>query len=134
MDVIRNQHDTQQGSPENFTGEVWIDAIAISDGSSRLRANSVHFAPGARTAWHAHNNGQTLHVTEGVGRAQARGGPLHEIHAGDVVVAAAGEWHWHGAAPHRFMTHIGMSDTGTGTGDTTWGDQVNDADYRADAG
>jgi quercetin dioxygenase-like cupin family protein len=133
MEVIRDHQDTQHGSPDNFTGEVWIDAIAVSGGTSRLRANSVHFAPGARTAWHAHSNGQTLHVTEGIGRAQTRGGPLREIRAGDTVVSAADEWHWHGAAPRHFLTHVGMSDAGSGIGDTTWGQQVGDADYLADA-
>jgi quercetin dioxygenase-like cupin family protein len=34
--------------------------------SSRpLLASSVHFTPGARTAWHTHPNGQTIYVTEG---------------------------------------------------------------------
>lgn len=133
MNVIRRRPDSRPGSSENFTGSVWIDPIVASDASSRLRANSVHFAPGARTAWHAHVNGQTLHVTEGCGRAQGRGGPLREIRAGDTVVSPAGEWHWHGAAPDHFMTHIGMSDAGTGVGDTTWGEHVTDAEYHADA-
>lgn len=132
MEVTRRHPHSRPGSPENFTGTVWIDPIVASDDSSRLRANSVHFAPGARTAWHAHANGQTLHVTEGVGRAQERGGALQEIRAGDTVVSAAGEWHWHGAAPHHFMTHIGMSDAGSGVGDTVWGDQVSAAEYEAD--
>jgi hypothetical protein len=48
--------------------------------------------------------GQTVHVTEGVGRIQARGGDVVEIHPGDTVYTPAGEWHWHGAAPDRFMT------------------------------
>lgn len=133
MDVIRRPPDSRPGPPENFTGTVWIDAIVASGAASRLRANSVHFAPGARTAWHAHINGQILHVSEGTGRAHARGGPLREIRAGDTVVSAAGEWHWHGAAPHHFMTHIGMSDAGTGIGDTTWGEHVTEAEYLADA-
>ncbi len=133
MDLIRRRPESRPGSPENFTGAVWIDAIVATTATSSLRANSVHFTPGARTAWHAHRNGQTLHVLEGTGRAQARGGPLCEIRAGDTVVSGGGEWHWHGAAPHHFMTHIGMSDAGTGIDDTTWGDHVTDAEYLADA-
>ncbi len=133
MDVIRRRPASRPGSPENFTGTVWIDPIVATTEFSGLRANSVHFAPGARTAWHAHRKGQTLHVTEGTGRAQARGGPLREIRAGNIVVSAAEEWHWHGAAPHHFMTHIGMSDAGAGIDDTTWGDHVTDAEYQSDA-
>lgn len=131
MDIIRRRPESRLGSPENFTGTVWIDSIVTSDATSRLRANSVHFTPGARTAWHAHLNGQVLHVTEGTGRVQERGGALHEIRAGDTVVSAPGEWHWHGAGPQHFMTHIGMSDAGTGAGDTTWGEHVGEAEYLA---
>lgn len=132
MDVIRRRPDSRAGSPENFTGTVWIDPIVASGASSRIRANSVHFAPGARSAWHAHVNGQVLHVIEGTGRAQERGGPLREICAGDTVVSLAGEWHWHGAAPGHFMTHIGISDSGTGADSTIWGEHVGDAEYLAD--
>ena len=53
--------------------------------ASRLSASSVHFTPGARTAWHTHPNGQTIYVTEGIGRAQRRGGPVEEIRPGDRV-------------------------------------------------
>jgi hypothetical protein len=42
------------------------DVIAAST-ESRGKVNTVHFAQGIRTAWHRHANGQTLHVTEGVG-------------------------------------------------------------------
>ncbi len=132
MEVVRRRPDSRPGPAENFTGTVWIDAIVATSDSSRLRANSVHFTPGARTAWHAHVNGQVLHVTEGTGRTQVRGGPVVEIRAGDTVVAGAGEWHWHGAAPHHFMTHIGMSDAGSGVGDTVWGAHVTDAEYTAE--
>ncbi len=31
------------------------------------------------------------------------------------------------------MTHIGMSDSGTGIEDTVWGGQVSDEDYGAEA-
>jgi len=29
-----------------------------------MRVNTVRFAPCARTAWHSHSLGQTLHVTD----------------------------------------------------------------------
>ncbi len=132
MDVIRRHPASRPGSSDNFAGTVWIDAIVASGPESRLRANSVHFAPGARTAWHAHSNDQVLHVTEGSGRAQERGGALCVIRAGDTVVSRPGEWHWHGAGPQHFMTHIGMSDAGTGEGDTSWGEHVTEAEYLAE--
>ena len=76
-------------------------------GDSRVSASSVHFTPGARTAWHTHPNGQTIWVTEGVGLCQSRGGPIEVIRPGDRVFFEPGEEHWHGAAATRFMTHIG---------------------------
>jgi quercetin dioxygenase-like cupin family protein len=122
MEVSRNRKDTQPGPKETFTGEVWLDAIA-AQGS--LRVLSVHFTPGARTAWHSHPSGQILHVTEGAGRVQSRGGDVEQIRAGDTVVAGPGEWHWHGAAPGTFMTHFAISG-----GETEWSDHVTDEEYR----
>ena len=91
-----------------FTGDVWFDVIAAGQPPSRLRVNLVRFAPGAHTAWHRHANGQTLHVTDGLGLVQARGGDVVEMRPGDTVYTAPGEWHWHGAAPDHFMAHLAM--------------------------
>jgi quercetin dioxygenase-like cupin family protein len=76
MQITRNSVATAAGTGEWFTGAVYLDPIALPSGASRLSASSVHFPPGARTAWHAHPNGQTIYVTEGVGLAQRRGGPI----------------------------------------------------------
>jgi quercetin dioxygenase-like cupin family protein len=73
-----------------------------------MRVNTVRFSPSVRTAWHAHAVGQTLYVTEGIGLIQSRGGEVIEIRPGDVIYTPPGEWHWHGAAPNHFMTHIAM--------------------------
>src|SRR5919206_121687 len=98
-----------RGPAEFFTGDVWIDAIAQGKPPSRLAVSAVHFTPGARTAWHAHSNGQTLYVTEGEGLVQSRGEPVVTIRSGDVVLAPAAEWHWHGASHDHFMTHLSIT-------------------------
>jgi quercetin dioxygenase-like cupin family protein len=103
-----------------FTGAVYIDTVARPSGASRLSASSVHFTPGARTAWHTHPNGQTIYVTEGVGLAQRRGGPIEVIRPGDRVFFEPGEEHWHGAAPTRFMTHLAMLDVDDEGNNATW--------------
>jgi quercetin dioxygenase-like cupin family protein len=92
---------------------------------------SVHFTPGARTAWHHHPMGQTLYVLEGVGLAQRSGGPIEVIRAGDRVVFEPGEEHWHGAAPTRFMTHLAMSDVDDDGNSAIWGAHVTDEEYGA---
>jgi quercetin dioxygenase-like cupin family protein len=124
---------SNKGPAENFTGDVWLDMITRGQEPSRIRVNTVRFAPGARTAWHRHAVGQTLHVTDGVGRVQARGGEVLDIRAGDTIYTPPGEWHWHGAAPDNFMIHLAMWD-GTGRDDvpeTEWGDHVTDEEYGA---
>jgi len=131
MELTRNSLETTPGPEDWFTGAVFIDTVAVPSGSSRLAAASVHFTPGARTAWHSHPNGQTIYVTEGVGLAQRRGGPAEVIRAGDRVFFEPGELHWHGAAPDRFMTHLALhqvDDDGTAA---TWGDHVTDEEYAA---
>lgn len=93
---------------------------------------SVHFTPGARTAWHQHTVGQTLHVTGGVAWTQARGGRVEEVTAGETVHTPPGEWHWHGAAPDRFMTHLAIWEAPGGDAvETEWGKHVTDAEYGA---
>lgn len=116
---------TAKGPPEWFTGDVWIDSVAQGHSGSALSIALVRFSPGARTAWHSHSVAQTLYVTEGQGRVQSRGEPVVTMRAGEVVLAAAGEWHWHGAAPDHFMTHLAVSE-----GDPTWGEHVADDVYQ----
>ncbi len=122
---------TTKGSSEWFTGAVYLDTLATPADPSRLTASSVHFTPGARTAWHTHPNGQTIFVTEGVGLAQRRGGPVEVIRPGDRVFFEPGEDHWHGAAPTRFMTHIAMLDVDAKGNSATWADHVSDGEYAA---
>ena len=93
MEITRNGSETAAGPSEWFTGTVYIDSVAAPSGGSRLTASSVHFTPGARTAWHTHPNGQTIYVTEGVGLAQRRGGPVEVIRPGDRVFFEPGEEH-----------------------------------------
>jgi quercetin dioxygenase-like cupin family protein len=129
MELTRNSIETGRGPGEWFTGAVYIDTVATPSGSSRLSALSVHFTPGARTAWHTHPNGQTIYVLEGVGRAQRRGGPIEIIRPGDRVFFEAGEEHWHGAAPDRFMTHLAMLDVDDEGNSAAWGTHVPDDEY-----
>ena len=99
MQITRNSVETTPGPSDWFTGAVYIDAVAAPSAPRALSASSVHFTPGARTAWHTHPNGQTIYVLEGVGLAQRRGGPVEVIRPGDRVFFEPGEEHWHGAAP-----------------------------------
>ena len=129
---IRPVKPSVKGPDTMFTGDVWFDVLAEGSEPSRLRVNVVRFAPGARTAWHSHLYGQTLHITEGRGLVQSRSGDITHVRAGDTIYTHPGEWHWHGAAPDSFMTHLAMWDAaGPGDGpEAEWGGHVTDTDYR----
>jgi quercetin dioxygenase-like cupin family protein len=129
MQITRNSLDTSAGPSDWFTGNVYVDTVATPAASSQLSASSVHFTPGARTAWHTHPNGQTIWVLEGVGVCQRRGGPVELIRPGDRVFFEPGEEHWHGAHPNRFMTHIAMLQVDDQGNAADWGDHVSDDDY-----
>jgi quercetin dioxygenase-like cupin family protein len=131
MQITRNGRDTVAGPSDWFTGSVFIDPVAAPSDGSRVSASSVHFTPGARTAWHTHPHGQTIWVTEGVGLCQRRGDPVEVIRPGDRVFFEPGEDHWHGAAANRRMTHIAMLEVDDAGNPATWGEHVTDEEYAA---
>jgi quercetin dioxygenase-like cupin family protein len=131
MQITRNSLDTAAGPSDWFTGSVYIDPVAVPSNGSRLSASSVHFAPGARTAWHTHPKGQTIWVIQGVGLCQRRDEPIEVIQSGNRVFFEPGEEHWHGAAPNRLMTHVAMLETDDEGNAATWGDHVTDEEYAA---
>ena len=96
-------------------------------------AGPDHRRAGARTHWHTHPLGQTLHVLSGSGRFQTWGEPVREIRAGDTVWIPPGEKHWHGAGPQTAMVHIAMHEAEGGT-HVTWLEPVTDEQYAAGPG
>jgi len=54
-----------------------------------------------------------------------------EIRAGDTIHTPPGEWHWHGAAPDHFMTHLAIWEAPAAGPESEWGDQVTDEEYLA---
>ncbi len=129
MDIYKAaSRPTNSANPEYFSGDVWDDPIVTAPDPARIRALSVHFAPGARTAWHTHPLGQTLYVVSGVGRVQKLGEPIREILPGDTVWIAPEEKHWHGAAPDHAMVHIAFQEALDGK-HIEWMEKVSDEDY-----
>ena len=115
-------------SADYFTGRVRQDPLVEAPEPARVRAVSVTFEPGARTAWHTHPLGQTLVVTSGAGLCQVWGGRIETIRAGDTVWFAPGEKHWHGASPTVAMSHIAIQEALDGKA-VDWLEQVSDAQY-----
>lgn len=128
---VRPRQPTAKGPAEWFTGDVWIDGIAWGEEPSRVRVNAVRFVPSARTAWHSHAVGQTLYVTDGRGLIQSRNDDIVDIRPGDIIYTPPGEWHWHGAAPDHFMTHLSITEAvpGDERPELDWGEHVTDDEY-----
>jgi quercetin dioxygenase-like cupin family protein len=134
MDILlAGSRPTRRAPQESFTGTVWQDPIITPQSPARINSSRVTFEPGARTAWHTHPLGQTLYVIAGVGRVQAKGGPVSEIRPGDVVWIPPGEKHWHGASPTNAMTHVAMQEALDGN-HVTWMEYVTDEEYSAAPG
>lgn len=121
-----------KGPSDWFTGDVYIDGIT-APGETRVGAALVHFAPGARTAWHTHPHGQTIYVLEGVCLCRREGGPVEVIRPGERVFFEPAENHWHGAAPDRFMVHIAIQEPDDAGSPVSWGEHVTDEEYGAAA-
>ncbi len=128
MEITRGV-DTTKAPPEAFTGEVYLDVVAVPAASSNYVATRVHFSPGSRTAWHTHPHGQTIYVTEGLGLCQRDGGPIEMIRSGDRVFFEPGENHWHGAVSNRLMVHIAIQQLDEAGTRVVWGRQVTDDEY-----
>ena len=129
MDVTRlGAHSTKRAPAASFTGTVWQDPVIEAAAPAHLRATRVTFEPGARTAWHTHPLGQTIHILSGIGRVQAVGGPVKEVRPGDTVCFAPNERHWHGAAPGSMMVHLAMLESLDGE-HVTWLEHVTDEEY-----
>lgn len=122
---------TAKGPAQTFTGDVYVTPIYSGQEPSRMTVALVRFTPGARSNWHRHAVGQTLHVTEGVGLVGTRDGQVLRIRAGDTVVCPPDEEHWHGAAADTFMSHLAMLENLLDGGDpTTWLEPVPDEQYQ----
>src|SRR4029453_18567220 len=109
LSVVQAQQPAPADDP-HFTGvSTVLDAKDVSAGRRR-------FEPGARSAWHSHDNGQLLYVQEGRMRSQKRGQPMKEFGPGESEYTGPQVEHWHGAAP---QTHLIQINFGFG-GETRW--------------
>lgn len=122
---------TSKGPAETFTGDVYVENFATGDDGSRLVGAHVRFTPGARTHWHTHALGQTLHCTTGVGLVGTRDGHTLVLRPGETVWIPPGEEHWHGATSDTLMGHLAMVVTPEEGEATTWLEAVADDAYAA---
>jgi len=122
---------TAKAPASTFTGDVYVNPIYRGEEPSRMIVSLVRFTPGARTNWHSHAVGQTLHVTDGIGLVQTRYGTVIRMRPGDTVYTPPGQEHWHGATAGNFMCHLAMLEGIPGGDGTTWLELVTDEQYQA---
>jgi len=124
---------TAKAPTSRFTGDVWVDWITDGAQADSARLAAVRFSPGARSAWHRHALGQTLHVTAGIGLVQSRDGHVMLMRQGDTVYTPPSVWHWHGAVSDTFMVHLALADScgRPDEPDVEWGEQVTEQEYLA---
>ena len=120
---------TTKAPADRFTGDVYLNPLHTGEDPSRLVAALVHFTPGARTNWHSHPLGQTLHCTVGEGIVATRDGNVILMRAGDTVHTPPGEEHWHGATSGNLMCHLAMVELHDGES-ATWLEPVSDTAYQ----
>jgi quercetin dioxygenase-like cupin family protein len=131
VDIYRaGSKPTRKSSSDWFTGTVWQDPIVEAPEPARVRAVKVTFEPGARTAWHTHPLGQTLHLISGVGLIGLRDNHPKIINAGDTGWIPPNEDHWHGATPTNSMTHIAIQESMNGSV-ANWLEKVADEEYQS---
>lgn len=130
-DIRIVRRDPEAGNPgpaDYFTGAVRVYGNYKTQLPARVSGATVEFDAGARTAWHTHPLGQTLHVISGLGWVQQEGGPIVEMRPGDLVWIPPHVRHWHGASPNQAMSHLAIAEALDGSV-VTWMEKVTDAAY-----
>jgi quercetin dioxygenase-like cupin family protein len=112
MQVIKMNDVAKQGyASPLFTGPDVSRQTLLPD-SKEYNVNVVHFGRGVRNKFHAHDCEQVLIITSGNGYIATETEKV-AITVGDVVLIAAGEKHWHGAAEDSEFSHIYVSRLGS---------------------
>ncbi len=111
--------------PKSFVGTAHTQKLADAPDGTPVVVYHVEFEPGARTNWHVHSGAQWLLIVEGRIRIQKWGEAPQEVGAGDAVMIAPGEKHWHGAAPAARGVHLAVNVDAT----TEWLEPVSEEQY-----
>jgi quercetin dioxygenase-like cupin family protein len=111
--------------PRSFVGTARVKRLADGQDGAPVVVYHVEFDAGARTNWHSHSGAQWLLIIEGRIRIQRWGEAPREVGAGDAVMIAPGEKHWHGAPPGGRGVHLAVNVNAT----TEWLEPVSDEQY-----
>jgi len=121
---------TFKGPADLFTGDVSVQMLFPENDTAHFSGAYVTFAPGARTNWHEHPAGQHMIVTDGTALTGTRDGKVLRFAKGETVWCPPDVDHWHGATPHKAMTHLVITGSRDGK-NVTWKEKVTDEQYLA---
>ena len=128
MNIFRETDSPMRpADASSFAGVARTKLLASSDAGTPVHVYRVEFDDSGRTNWHTHSGPQWLFIVEGRVRAQRWGGSAQDVEAGDAVVFAPGEKHWHGAVPGTRGVHIAVNVNLQ----TTWLEPVSEQQYRS---
>src|SRR5438132_5413070 len=97
MKVFRNSDSAMRPADAiSFVGSAATKLLASAEDGEAVHLYRVEFESGSRTNWHRHSGPQWLLIVGGRIRVQRWGEPAHDVEAGDAVMFAPGEKHWHG--------------------------------------
>jgi quercetin dioxygenase-like cupin family protein len=126
MKVFRGVESPSRSVDTNsFIGTARTKLLASDEAATPVHVYRVEFESGARTNWHTHSGPQWLLVIDGRIRAQVWGHAAIDVDAGDAIVFAPGEKHWHGAVPGTQGTHLAVNVNVQ----TEWLEPVTDREY-----
>jgi hypothetical protein len=89
---------------------------------------SVHFSPGARTAWQTHPSAKPSTSPRATAYASVEAG---QSRSSVPAIASSSSPARTGAAANRFMTHLAMQEVDEQGNPVTWGEDVTDEEYGA---
>lgn len=113
-----------------YNGKVFTGTLVENESVfNSPEVKSFTFEANARTAWHSHEGGQVIVVTDGTGIYQEEGQAARIIKAGDVILANPGVKHWHGAADNGNFAYI-AANANPGKDKITWAESVSDDEYK----
>src|SRR5207247_3998610 len=103
-------------------------AVPSNRSGSRARCER-HVRAGSPLGLARPSAGSDAHRDVGSWLCAELGGPVEEIHAGDVVSCPPGEKHWHGATPDSALTHLAIQEELDGKV-VSWMEKVSGEQYQ----
>lgn len=107
--IARGSREVDPVDTANFVLPGTMQRMVGATDDEPVRLYRVAFEEGARTYWHKHDDSQLLFGLSGCCVVVDRAGNELVLEPGDVVIIAAQEEHWHGAAPGGAGEHLAIN-------------------------